>query len=169
MSDKSYKRYRQYKANQHQYKMDQIAFPIFMMLVIGIFTKYGHIIIPLLIVFVVYRIVNFFKRKQTSKENDIITDTTNSVTFSKQLEPPTKVDTKEDGGITMGKTPKLKSTEVGYINDNDQKNNGRSNERGTDHGQWFYYMECLRCGHKYYANGSDIWQRKCPNCQGGKP
>lgn len=26
-------------------------------------------------------------------------------------------------------------------------------------------MECLDCGYKYYANGSDIWLRKCPQCQ----
>lgn len=26
-------------------------------------------------------------------------------------------------------------------------------------------MECLNCGHNYRANGTDIWQRKCPKCQ----
>lgn len=30
-------------------------------------------------------------------------------------------------------------------------------------------LECLKCGHKYYANGTDIWLRKCPKCQGGRP
>ena len=69
----------------------------------------------------------------------------------------------------MSKTSKFKSTEIGYINHNEQKNNGRSKERGTDHGQWFYHMECLKCKNEYLANGSDIWQRKCPKCQGGKP
>ena len=63
----------------------------------------------------------------------------------------------------------LKSTDVGYINKNNQKNNGKSDERGSDHGQWFYNMECLNCGHVYKANGSDIWLRKCPKCQGGRP
>ncbi len=29
-------------------------------------------------------------------------------------------------------------------------------------------MECLNCGYKYYANGSDIWLRKCPQCQSMK-
>ena len=61
-----------------------------------------------------------------------------------------------------------KSTEIGYINRNNQQNKGRSEKWGTDHMQWFYHMECLNCGHKYYANGSEIWQRKCPTCQGGK-
>ena len=61
------------------------------------------------------------------------------------------------------------STETGYINKNNQRNNGRTDKPGTGHGQWFYDMECLNCGHKYYANGHDVWLRKCPKCQGGRP
>lgn len=59
-------------------------------------------------------------------------------------------------------------TEQGFVNRNRQQNNGKTQMLGTDHQQWFYEMECLRCGHKYYANGSDIWQRRCPKCQGGR-
>lgn len=62
-----------------------------------------------------------------------------------------------------------KYTEAGAINRNNQRNNGKTNIPGTDNCQWFYDMECLNCGHKYYANGSDIFQRKCPECQGGRP
>lgn len=62
----------------------------------------------------------------------------------------------------------VKTTEEGYINKNNQQNNGRTTMSGTDYNQYLYEMECLNCGHKYYANGSDIWLRKCPNCQGGK-
>ena len=51
----------------------------------------------------------------------------------------------------MSKASKLKTTEIGYINHNGQKNNGRSNQNGTDHGQWFYHMECLKCKHEYLA------------------
>lgn len=69
--------------------------------------------------------------------------------------------------INMDKA-KGTSTETGYVNKNNQRNNGKTDEPGTDNGQWFYEMECLICGHKYKANGSDIWQRKCPKCQGGK-
>ena len=61
------------------------------------------------------------------------------------------------------------STEQGFINKRNQRNNGCTYTSGTDHNQKFYSMECLNCGHKYQANGSDIWQRKCPKCQGGKP
>lgn len=62
-----------------------------------------------------------------------------------------------------------KYTEAGTINRNNQRNNGKTNLPGTDNEQWFYEMECLNCGHKYHANGSDIFQRKCPKCQGGRP
>ena len=62
----------------------------------------------------------------------------------------------------------LKSTEAGYVNKKNQKNLGKTSKPGTDNNQGFYQMECLDCGHKYFANGSDIWQRKCPKCQGGK-
>ena len=62
-----------------------------------------------------------------------------------------------------------KSTETGYINKHNQRNNGCTYTHGTDYNQKFYSMECLSCGHKYKANGTDIWQRKCPQCQGGKP
>lgn len=61
------------------------------------------------------------------------------------------------------------TTEKGYINRNNQRNNGKTSEPGTDNNQWFYEMECLECGEKYKANGTDIFQRKCPKCQGGKP
>lgn len=61
-----------------------------------------------------------------------------------------------------------KSTEIGYINKNRQKNLGKTDKPGTDFGQWFYNMECLDCGHRYLANGSNIYEKKCPNCQGGR-
>lgn len=61
-----------------------------------------------------------------------------------------------------------KSTEVGYINKNNQRNVGRTDEPGSDNNQVFYKMKCLSCGCEYRANGSDIWERKCPKCQGGR-
>lgn len=63
----------------------------------------------------------------------------------------------------------MKTTEAGYVNRNNQINQGRTNEPGTDNGQWFYTMQCQNCGYIYKANGTDIFQRKCPNCQGGRP
>jgi hypothetical protein len=63
----------------------------------------------------------------------------------------------------------MRSIENGYVNKNNQKNNGRTEKPGSDFLPWFYEMECMNCGHKYTANGTDIWQRKCPKCQGGRP
>jgi hypothetical protein len=64
-----------------------------------------------------------------------------------------------------------KTTQVGYINRNRQKCTGHRGVAGTDHGQQAYRMECLEtnCGHVYGANGTDVFQRKCPRCGGGKP
>ena len=59
------------------------------------------------------------------------------------------------------------TTDAGYINRNRQKVIRRTDLRGSDFGQYVYEMQCAACGHKYGANGSDIWQRKCPSCQGG--
>lgn len=62
------------------------------------------------------------------------------------------------------------TTQIGYVNRNNQKCCGHRGVAGTDHNQRAYRMECLQldCGHAYGANGSDIFQRQCPKCQGGE-
>lgn len=62
------------------------------------------------------------------------------------------------------------TTQKGYINRNQQCCEGHRGTQGNDHGQRSYKMRCLvkNCGHKYGANGSDVFQRKCPRCQGGR-
>lgn len=59
------------------------------------------------------------------------------------------------------------STDPGYINGNYQRNLGKSEQKGTDFMQYLYHMRCELCGHEYTANGSDIFLKKCPHCQGG--
>lgn len=59
------------------------------------------------------------------------------------------------------------STKIGYVNRNDQKCLGTLGVPGTDHMQKAYRLECLKCGFVYGANGSDIAERRCPECQGG--
>ena len=59
----------------------------------------------------------------------------------------------------------MKTTDAGYINKNQQKNLGYAGVSETHYNQRFFSMECLKCGHQYYANGCDVWLRKCPNCQ----
>ena len=59
----------------------------------------------------------------------------------------------------------MKTTDAGYINKNNQKNLGYKGISETHYNQKFFEMECLDCGHKYMANGCDVWLRKCPLCQ----
>lgn len=59
----------------------------------------------------------------------------------------------------------MKSLDVGYINKNNQKNIGYRGKSETHYNQRFFEMECLDCGYKYFANGCDVWLRKCPKCQ----
>jgi hypothetical protein len=59
----------------------------------------------------------------------------------------------------------MKTTDAGYINRNNQKNLGYRGISETHVSAKSYEMECLDCGHKYLANGCDVWLRKCPVCQ----
>lgn len=61
------------------------------------------------------------------------------------------------------------TTKPGYINKNKQKVVRKTNIRGNDHNQYVYVLRCRACHHEYGANGSDIWQRRCPACNGGAP
>jgi len=63
------------------------------------------------------------------------------------------------------------TTKIGYINRNNQMCTGHRGTLGTDHGQVSYRMVCMRvaCGSTYGANGTDIFQRRCPHCQDGAP
>lgn len=63
------------------------------------------------------------------------------------------------------------TTKPDYQNRNRQVVLRATDNRGNDHGQYVYVLRCERegCGTEYGANGSDIFQRKCPACQGGRP
>ena len=63
----------------------------------------------------------------------------------------------------------MKTTDIGYINKNNQKNLGYKGVSQTHISAKSYEMECLDCGYRYLANGCDIWLRKCPSCGGVKP
>ena len=128
MSNKSYKRYKQYRTNRYQYDVDQTVFPVGMIIIGALLIRYWKIVIG--IIAIALGLFIFYKNRRKHV---------------------------------------VKSTVTGYVNKNKQKNNGCTYEQGTDNNQKFYAMECLLCGHRYKANGTDIWQRKCPNCQGGKP
>jgi hypothetical protein len=54
------------------------------------------------------------------------------------------------------------TTDVGYINKNGQVVIRNTGLPGTDHNQKVYQLGCSHCGHVYGANGTDIFERKCP-------
>jgi len=61
------------------------------------------------------------------------------------------------------------STRPGFTNVNGQTVDRPTGLPGTDHGQSIYVLRCGHCSEEYGANGSDIWLRKCPKCQDGRP
>ncbi len=63
--------------------------------------------------------------------------------------------------------PDAPTTQPGYVNRNGQVVIRHTGLPGTDHGQMVYELQCSHCSYSCGANGSDIFQRKCPNCQGG--
>ena len=61
------------------------------------------------------------------------------------------------------------TTDVGYVNPNGQVVIRNTGKLGTDHNAKIYQLGCSLCGLTYGSNGTDIFDRKCPNCAGGKP
>lgn len=157
----SYRRYKQYRANQHRYKVDQVAAPIAMMLIIGFITKYWWLLVALIVVLLMLKYLPKSIRTIRVQNQQAVHN------VRKNIEQKEKSNIQKEETIIMRQ--KGNSTETGYVNKNNQRNNGKTDVPGTDYGQWFYDMECLDCGHKYHANGSDVWLRKCPKCQGGRP
>ena len=70
---------------------------------------------------------------------------------------------------STGRAPRSerKTTTPGYVNRNGQEVLYGTEIPGNDHNQVVYVMRCANCGNRYGANGSDIWQRRCPACGGG--
>jgi|GEM_PF-300576 len=61
------------------------------------------------------------------------------------------------------------STKPGFTNTRGQVVVRATGLPGSDFGQSVYVLRCSHCEESYGANGSDIWLRKCPKCQGGRP
>jgi len=61
------------------------------------------------------------------------------------------------------------TTAIGFTSRRNQTVVRETGIHGTDHGQTIYVLRCNDCGHEYGANGSDIFQRKCPSHDGGAP
>jgi len=76
---------------------------------------------------------------------------------------------KEDSVPVEWQSGSAETVEIGYLNPNDQQCCGHCGVRGTDNQQYAYKIECTICGYVYGANGTDIHERLCPECQGGAP
>jgi len=61
----------------------------------------------------------------------------------------------------------LGTTDIGFINKNNQWVMKETDLASNHDNQKIYWMECGECQSNYGANGCDIHIRKCPNCQGG--
>jgi hypothetical protein len=61
----------------------------------------------------------------------------------------------------------LGTTAPGYVNRNNQLVLRDTGQPGNDHNQRIYVLKCQNCESEYGVNGSDIFQRRCPTCQGG--
>ncbi|WPZ26326.1 hypothetical protein UM399_04835 [Sulfitobacter pontiacus] len=70
---------------------------------------------------------------------------------------------------STGRAPRSdrKTTTPGYVNRNGQEVLRGTDIPGNDNNQVVYVMRCKACDNRYGANGSDIWQRRCPACGGG--
>jgi hypothetical protein len=72
--------------------------------------------------------------------------------------------------VLPGSKPRqVATTRVGYVSPNNQRVLRDTGLPGTDHRQRIYVLRCGECGAEYGANGSDIFQRRCPACQNGAP
>lgn len=63
------------------------------------------------------------------------------------------------------------TTRPGFTNPHGQTVVRATGLAGTDHRARVYVLRCANEheGREYGANGTDIWQRRCPICQGGAP
>ena len=82
------------------------------------------------------------------------------------VRPPTPLDVSIP---SISRRSPLGTTQVGYENRNGQVVIRATGLPGTDHGQSIYVLRCSNCRNEYGANGSEIYQRRCPSCQRGRP
>lgn len=113
MKDNTYNNYRKYRANRHGYKVNQIAMPIAVIIIIALLTRFWWLLTLIALSIVIIAIVNRIEKRKKSTEI-------------------TKVSTKKEmENVRLD----MSSTDIGYINKNNQKNIGRTDNPGNDHQQ----------------------------------
>ena len=64
MKDNSYNNYRKYRANRHGYKVNQIAMPIAVIIIIALLTKFWWLLILIALSIVIIPIVNTIEKEK---------------------------------------------------------------------------------------------------------
>ncbi|GAD55830.1 hypothetical protein [Limimaricola cinnabarinus] len=83
--------------------------------------------------------------------------------------PAKKSKSKQKQKPSMQGAAPARTTRPGFVNRNEQEVLRKTDLHGNDHNQLVYILRCQRCGECYGANGSDIFQRRCPACGAGRP
>ncbi|KQP62783.1 hypothetical protein [Methylobacterium sp. Leaf112] len=60
------------------------------------------------------------------------------------------------------------STDLGYVNRNDQMVLRKTGWPGNDHFREVYVLRCLECEHEYDVSETDTPVCHCPVCNGGR-
>jgi len=79
-----------------------------------------------------------------------------------QVHKPHKVE-----GFTMSEPSNALQVMINFINRNAQRVIRAIQLSETDHRDRVYVLRCSHCGNEYAANGTEVWERLCPFCQGG--
>ena len=56
---------------------------------------------------------------------------------------------------------------INFVNRNAQRVIRAIQLSETDHRDRVYVLRCEHCGKEYATNGAEVWERRCPFCQGG--
>ena len=57
----------------------------------------------------------------------------------------------------------------GDVNKNQQRLLRKTQQLGADYNARVWILKCRLCSNIYGSNSTDAWERKCPNCQNGRP
>lgn len=58
---------------------------------------------------------------------------------------------------------------IGFTNRRNQTVMRKTGRAGNNYRQTVYVLKCNDCGYEYGSNGSEIFRRRCPRHDGGKP
>lgn len=64
MKDNSYNNYRKYRANRHGYKVNQIAMPVAVIIIIALLTKFWWLLTLIVLSIVIIPIVNTIEKER---------------------------------------------------------------------------------------------------------